>query len=633
MPRFHRPFPALLAALVVAAIVLLLRSLGGFERLDLALYDAFLKRLPVAESSDVLLVEITEQDIRDEGHWPISDRRLGEVLEILVASPVRAVGLDLYRDLPVTPGVQFLRQVLRDNPEIVAVYKFGDPDDEGIPGPKILTGSGRIGFNDLLADPFGESIRRVSLFMSDDEGNTQTSFAMLLAAIALSSEGIAPAPHLEQADWMQLGETPLPPLDAQHGGYRDLDARGYQMMLDYGAPDRFESVTLGEVLAGGIDPARLRDRVAIVGASAKSLRDELPVPLGGRRAGMEIHGQIVDQLIRMAHGQASVLRVLGEWPEAAAVVVVGFLGSLVGLGSWRRPLLGTGALLGIVLTGVLVLLAFAYWAFRLGWWIPVAAPTAAWLGTAGVLTAWVSSRERSERNQLMNLFARHVSPSVADEIWERSDEFLADGRPLPQRLEATVMFVDMKGYTGHAEHMDPAELMEWVNEFMERMAEEIEHHGGVIDDYFGDGIKANFGVPVPRSTDEEVSQDACRAAQSALALGRVLEELNAAYRLKGLPECAIRVGLHTGTVVAGSLGSADRLKYTVVGDVVVTAQRLEATDAVEHDYAANPCRILASEQTCQHLGPEFETESLEPVQLKGKKKNLPVRRLTGCKGV
>ena len=108
MPHFRRPLPALIAALAVSAIVLAVRAWGGFERLDLSLYDSFLKRQPVAQSSDILLVEITEQDIRDEGHWPISDRRLAEALSTLVGNGVRAVGLDLYRDLPVTPGVQFL---------------------------------------------------------------------------------------------------------------------------------------------------------------------------------------------------------------------------------------------------------------------------------------------------------------------------------------------------------------------------------------------------------------------------------------------------------------------------------------------------------------------------------------------
>ena len=92
----------------------------------------------------------------------------------------------------------------------------------------------------------------------------------------------------------------------------------------------------------------------------------------------------------------------------------------------------------------------------------------------------------------------------------------------------------------------------------------------------------------------------------------------AGYRGRGVPECQMRIGMDTGLVVAGSLGAAERLKYTVVGDVVVTAQRLESTDAVSHDFAAEPCRILASESTCQRLSADFVTEILEPITLKGR---------------
>ena len=142
-----------------------------------------------------------------------------------------------------------------------------------------------------------------------------------------------------------------------------------------------------------------------------------------------------------------------------------------------------------------------------------------------------------KEEQLMRIFARHVSSDVAEEIWQKRDEFLAEGRPRPQRLMATILFVDLRGYTARAETMDPAALMDWVGEFMERMAHEISLHGGVVDDYFGDGIKADFGIPVPRREEKEVDQDARSAVEAALAMASALGELNAGYRRRGLPEC------------------------------------------------------------------------------------------------
>ena len=159
------------------------------------------------------------------------------------------------------------------------------------------------------------------------------------------------------------------------------------------------------------------------------------------------------------------------------------------------------------------------------------------------------------------------------------------------------------------------------------MAEEVSRAGGVVDDYFGDGMKANFGVPVPRTRDEDIAQDARNAVSSALGMAQALEALNHSYRERGLPEPAMRIGIHTGPVVAGSLGAEKRLKYTVVGDVAVIAQRLESTDLVAHDFEQFPTRILASETTCALLADEFETHPLGEIPLKGTLQSLSVRRV------
>ena len=521
--------------------------------------------------------------------------------------------------------------MLREETRIVAVMKFGDPDQEGIPGPSALEGSGRIGFNDLVPDAHDEAIRRSLMFQSDTEGHVASSLAVLLAQKVLAASGIHPEPDPDQPRTLRLGAHALPPLQADHGGYRELDVGGYQQMLDYGVRG-FTTFSLGDVLSGEIPKARVRGQVVVLGSNAKSLPDVFPVPLGGRLPGMEIHAHAVDQLLRNAGGVSQPQRVWSDNQEALLVLAVSLLGSLLGMRAIGRPLLGVSTLILSVGAGLAALLLAGSQAFLAGWWIPMTAPSLAWLGSAGVLTAWVSSREHAERSQLMGIFARHVSPRLADEIWEHRDEFLAGGRPRPQRLIATVLFVDMKGYTARAESMDPAALMNWVNEFMERMADEVAGASGVVDDYFGDGLKANFGVPVPRTRDEDIAQDARNAAQCALDMAKALGELNRSYHERGLPEPAMRIGIHTGPVVAGSLGAEKRLKYTVVGDVVVGAQRLEATDAVDHDFEKCPARILASESTCALLGGDFVTAPLGEVSLKGMGQPLKVQRILGRRG-
>jgi adenylate cyclase len=173
--------------------------------------------------------------------------------------------------------------------------------------------------------------------------------------------------------------------------------------------------------------------------------------------------------------------------------------------------------------------------------------------------------------------------------------------------------------------MEPAELIDWLNTYMESMATLIMTHGGVVDDYAGDGIKADFGVPVPRNSDEEIGKDAENAVNCAIAMEKEMFRLNAEWKEKGHPEVGIRIGIFTGPVVGGLLGSSQRLKYTTIGDTVNIASRLESYDKeVGRD---SLCRILIGESTLQCLGSRYRTEEIGAVSLKGKNERIIVHRV------
>ena len=161
------------------------------------------------------------------------------------------------------------------------------------------------------------------------------------------------------------------------------------------------------------------------------------------------------------------------------------------------------------------------------------------------------------------------------------------------------------------------------------MAQEAARFGGIVDDYYGDGLKADFGIPVPRCGDEEINADAVAAVQCALAMEAALQRLNVHWRGEGLPPGAIRLGVATGEVVAGSLGETDRLKYSVVGDTVNIAARLESLDDSDHDFSIKPCRILIAEETRARLGGRFATRYLGNVPLKGKEVRIRVSEVLG----
>jgi adenylate cyclase len=178
-----------------------------------------------------------------------------------------------------------------------------------------------------------------------------------------------------------------------------------------------------------------------------------------------------------------------------------------------------------------------------------------------------------------------------------------------------------------SEKMNPQDLIGWLNAYMEPMTRLIMEHGGVIDDYAGDGIKANFGVPLPRTNEDEVRKDAVNAITCALAMEKEMHRLNSHWSEKGLPAMGIRVGINTGPVVAGLLGSARRFKYTTVGDTVNIAARLEAYD--KEVGKESVCRILIAESTLLYLDSRFKTEKIGEVSLKGKDERITVYRVLG----
>jgi adenylate cyclase len=248
-------------------------------------------------------------------------------------------------------------------------------------------------------------------------------------------------------------------------------------------------------------------------------------------------------------------------------------------------------------------------------------------------TAIEQAREKEQRDTLMRLFSKHVSSEVAEALWQQRDQFLDGGRPRSQKQIVTVMFTDLQGFTTISEKLDAQALMDLINRYMDAIARTAMDHGGVVDDYFGDGVKVNFGVPLPRTTDAERRQDAVHAVSCAVALEQDMRRLNGITQERGLPPLRRRIGINTGAVVAGSLGSAERRKYTTLGDTVNTAARLESFSKelnLSH-LAESPCRILISESTYRYLGDQFETQKVGELSLKGKEEKIPAYCVTGWK--
>ncbi|MBI3796169.1 MAG: adenylate/guanylate cyclase domain-containing protein [Deltaproteobacteria bacterium] len=627
----------LVASLLVSVLVFLgvftLRSLGSLEAVELAAYDWYLRLRPDPSLPDsrIVLITITETDIRNQGRWPLTDATLARALEILSQYQPRAIGLDLHRDVPVPPGREALEAILTSTPNIIVAEKFGHGTELGIPPPSVLENTDQVGFNDIVVDP-GGIVRRGLLFL-DDGVNVSYAFALRLALLYLQVEGITPQPDVSNPQYIRLGHMTIRPLAANDGGYVGADTRGYQFLLDFREiRGSFPSFSLTALLSGEIAPEVIKDKIVLVGVAAESVKDFFYTPYSRglyvkqQIPGIALHAQIVSQLLRSGLEGSAPVATLSEWYEGGWVLLWSMLGGISGLwvrSPWRFLLLAA--------SGLLILSLVVYWAFLHGWWIPLVPPAIAWLLSATILTAYMSNQEKGQRALLMQLFAKHVSPEIAEAVWQQREQFLRGGRPRSQELMVTVLFSDLKGFTSVSEKMTPQALMDWLNIYAEAMAQLVIEHGGVIDDYAGDGLMANFGVPLARTTEAEIGQDAKNAVNCALAMERELNRLNILWQEQNLPTMAMRVGIFTGPAVAGSLGSAQRLKYTIVGDTVNIASRLESfdKDLVEQNLTQNPCRILIGEATLQYLDEQFKTQRIGEVSLKGKEQKITVYRVVG----
>jgi adenylate cyclase len=497
-----------------------------------------------------------------------------------------------------------------------------------------MQGTEQVGFNDILVDP-GGVVRRALLFL-DDGQTSVAAFALRVALLYLAREGVVPEPSPDDPALLRLGRTTIRPLESYDGGYVDTDARGYQIMLDFAGGRRpFTSVRLSDLFEGSFDPAVLRDRIVLIGVTAESIKDDFFTPysrgLGGNRqfmSGVAVHAHVASQLLRMSLSGHLPMASIAEWHEWVWVVAWSAAGAFLGLAvrsPWRFSVTVAG--------GFGVLAGFDFLIFLGGWWIPLVPAGLAWFASSGLLTAYMSHQERLQRAQLMQLFSRHVSKEVAASIWQQREQFADGGRPRPERMIVTALFTDLTGFTSVAESQAPEMLMDWLNQYMDAMAREVSRHGGVIRQYAGDAIVAIFGVPVARRDAAGIARDARNAVECALAMESALVALNRQWRAEGRPRSGMRIGIFTGPVVAGTLGSADRSEYVTVGDTMNTAYRLESYDKAffAPDADARPCRTLIGETTLVHLDDEFETAPVGQLRLKGKEHTVGVHRLIGLR--
>ena len=354
------------------------------------------------------------------------------------------------------------------------------------------------------------------------------------------------------------------------------DPAGRMLINFQGPAQTYQHVSFADVAAGHFPPGTFARKIVLVGPTAIGIGDMHPVPLQPADfPGVEIHANVLDTMLT----QRFLHRGL-----RAEVIDLGFI-LLFGLGlgwvlarvssSWTTPV--TAVVLG-------AFLGLAYFIFaRFHLWLNIVVPGVVLVTNFGLVTACRVLLEEREKRKVRTAFQQYVPPGLIRELMKDPERLKLGG----EERELTIMFCDIRGFTALAERLTPLQLTQFLNAYTDEMTEIIFRHWGTLDKFEGDAIMAFWGAPY------EQEDHTLRACAAALDMSRRVDELRPQWRKEGKPEINVGLGLNSGRVVVGNMGSRKRFNYTVLGDPVNLAARLEG---VNKEYST---RILVSEFTHQ----------------------------------
>ncbi|MEJ2670784.1 MAG: adenylate/guanylate cyclase domain-containing protein [Deltaproteobacteria bacterium] len=387
-------------------------------------------------------------------------------------------------------------------------------------------------------------------------------------------------------------------------------------LIDYTGPPRsLDTVSYYQVLdpVHPLPAARIRDRIVLIGRTLaasptpQARSDTFFTPYyafsGQVSSGVDIHGQIIHTLLSGSWGR--------ELPAAGrlGLYAVVLLGAAYGL-ALLTPLVGLAVFGGLSLVifggSAALFLGCNYWA----------PPVLLVGGLAAVYSGNILEHyllEVRERRWLRQAFGRYLSPAVVEDIVTNPERLRLGG----EEVEGTVLFADLGGFTGLSENMPPDDLIHLLNEYFSPLTQIILAHRGTLDKFIGDAIMAVWGAPLPLADHAGL---ACRAA---LQMRAAMADLQAGWLARGLPRLSARLGLHAGPLIAGNVGSRERFNYTVLGDTVNLASRLEGVNKL---YGTD---ILLSEAVQRLVPGQFRMRKLDDIRVQGRLQPVTIYELLG----
>ena len=668
MKSISKHWPRIAVTLIPLIFALLhagsLMRIGVLQQLDDIIYDARLRAtMPKTLDDRIVIVDIDEKSLAEIGRWPWGRNKLGELtdelfdrqnaamlgFDVVFAEPDDSSGLKRLKQLAqnemrdqagfaerisqMQSGLDYdalFAKSLEKRPVVLGLYFTSDRDGRSVgvlPAPvmqkELLRGrpikftswngygsnleqlakaSPMAGFFNSITE--GDGVVRSVPLIAEYKGQYYESLSMAMFRMLVGLPKVEPGfpqdrfigrsyQGLESILLKQGGKTLAVPVDDRVATLVPFRGPGG---VNGGS---FKYISASDVLAKRLPQGSLKDKIVLLGTTAPGLLDLRVTPVGETYPGVETHANVISGLL---DGKIFVKPDYAIGYEVVILVLAGLTLALA------LPLLSAPkamALSGIVIAAVVGLNFWMYLSYGLV--LPLASALIMAVTAFALNMSYGYFVESRSKRELAHLFGTYVPPELVDEMVKDPDSYSMKAA----NKELTVMFCDMRGFTKMSETMGPTQLQELLNGVFSRLTDLIRTNRGTIDKYMGDCVMAFWGAPVDTPNHAHLS------VKTAMEMAHAVRKINEDHRARGLPEIGIGIGLNTGTMCVGDMGSDIRRSYTVIGDSVNLGSRLEGLSKA---YGVD---IVVSEST-RKLAPDFAWQELDKVRVKGKEQAVAI---------